>query len=134
MLILLLSLVFLRVFLLVGLWAGLSPDATCRFSREDGTGSRRDFFVGCPNALAASNACFVTDSWFTPHFSVIARFCIDAWKADIACPKVCRPVWPACWLDTPDRSSSSATRVVQDVCVYRDELGVVPQVVVLARS
>ena len=26
--------------------AGLSPDATCR----DGAGSRRDFFVGCPNA------------------------------------------------------------------------------------
>ena len=52
-----------RVFLLVGmsscalaysLRAGLAPDATCRFSREDGTGSRRDFFVGCPGALAAS--------------------------------------------------------------------------------
>ena len=44
--------------------------------------------------------------------------------ADIACPIVCQPVWPACWLDTLDRSSSSATRVVQDVWdVYRDELG-----------
>ena len=39
----------------------------------------------------------------------------------------------ACWLDTPDRSSSSSTRVVQDVWdVYRDELGVVPGEVVLA--
>ena len=103
--------------------AVLSPDATCRLSREDGTGSRRDF-VGCPNALAASDACFVTDRWFTPHFSVIARCCIDAWMADIACPVVCQPVWPACWLDIPDRSSSSSTRVVQDVWdVYRDELG-----------
>ena len=36
-------------------------------------------------------------------------------------------------MDTPERSSSSATRVVQDVWdVYRDELGVVPQEVVLA--
>ena len=87
-------------------------------------GSRRDFFVGRPNALAASDACFVTDRWFTPHFSVVARFCIDAWMADVACPIVCQPVWPACWLDTPDRSSSSATRVVQDVWdVERDELG-----------
>ena len=87
----------------------------------------------CPNALAASDACFVTDRWFTPHFSVLARFRIDAWMADVSCPKVCQPVWPACWLDTPDRSSSSATRVVQDVWdVYRDELGVVPTEVVLA--
>ena len=103
------------------LGAGLTPDATCRFSREEGTGIRRDFFVGCPIALA------VTDRWFIPHFSVVARFCTDAWMADVAWPIVCQPVWPACWLDTPDRSSSSATRVVQDVWdVYRDELGTVP--------
>ena len=89
--------------------------------------------MGCPNALAASDACFVTDRWLTPHFSVVARFCIDAWMADVACPIVCQPVWPACWLDTPGRSSSSATRVVQDVWdVYRDELGEVPGEVVLA--
>ena len=56
------------------LGAGVAPDVTCRFSREDGTGSRRDFFVGCPGALAASQACYVTDRWFTPHFSVLARF------------------------------------------------------------
>ena len=36
--------------------AGLTLDATCRFSREEGAGSRRDFFVRCPNALAASDA------------------------------------------------------------------------------
>ena len=39
--------------------AGLTPDATCRFSWEEGTGSRRDFFVGCPNALAASDRCLL---------------------------------------------------------------------------
>ena len=112
---------------------GLPPDGTCRFSREVGTGSRRDFFVGCPNALAASDACYVTDRWFTTHFSVLARFRIDAWMADVACPLVCQPVRPACWLDTLDRSSSSSTRVVQDVWdVERDELGVVPDEVVLA--
>ena len=108
------------------LGAGLIPDATCRFRREEGTGSRPDFFVGCPNAPTASVACFVTDGWFTPHFSVVARFRIDAWVADVACPIVCQPIWP-CWLDTPDRSSSSAARNVQDVWdIYRDELGQVP--------
>ena len=97
----------------------------------DGFGSRRDFFVGCPNALAASQVCYVTDRWFTPHFSLIAHFRIDAWIADVACPVACRPLWPACWLDTPDRSSSSSSRVVQDVWdVYRDVLGVVPDEVV----
>ena len=115
------------------LGAGAAPDAACRFSREDGTGSRMDFFVGCPGALAASQACYVIDRWFTPHFSVLARFRIGAWMADVACPVVCQPIWPACWLDTLDRSSSSATRVVQDLWdVYRDELGVVPGEVVLA--
>ena len=51
-----------------------------RFNRDDGTGSRRDFFVGCPNALAASHACYVTDRWFTPHFSVscsLSYWCLD---------------------------------------------------------
>ena len=115
------------------LGAGVAPDVTCRYSREDGTGTRRDFFVGCPGALAASQACYVTDRWFTPHFSVLARFRIDAWMADVSCPIACQPIWPACWLDTPDRSSSSSTRIVQDVRdVYRDELGVVPNDVVLA--
>ena len=121
--------------LATGISAGRYVDSalTCRFNREEGTGSRRDFFVGCPNALAASYACHVTDRWFTPHFSVLARFRIGAWMADVACPVVCSPVWSACWLDTPDRSSSSSTRVVQDVRdVYRDELGVVPDEVVLA--
>ena len=113
--------------------AGLTPDITCRFHREEGTGSRRDFFVGCPGALAASQACYVTDRWFTPHFSVVACFRIGAWMAHVACPIACQPLWPACWLDTPDRSSSSSSRIVQDVWdVYRDELVVVPDDVVLA--
>ena len=33
------------------LGAGLAPDATCRFSREDGTGSRRDFLWVVPVLL-----------------------------------------------------------------------------------
>ena len=78
------------------LGAGLAPDATCRFSREEGTGSRGDVFVGCPGALAASQACYVTDRWFTPHFSLIARFRIGAWVADVACPVACQPIWRAC--------------------------------------
>ena len=115
------------------LGAGLTPDITCTFNRNDGPGSRLDFFVECPGALAASQACYVTDWWFTPHFSVFARFRIGAWMADVACPVACQPIWPVCWLYTPDRSSSSSSRIVLDVWdVYRDELGMVPEEVVLA--
>ena len=86
-----------------------------------------------PNALAASQAYYVTDRWFTPHFSLLARFRLDAWMADVSCPIACQPLWPACWLDAADRSSSSLSRVVQDAWdVYRDVLGVVPERVVLA--
>ena len=67
---------------------GVAPDATCKFSREGGAGSRGDFIVGFPNALAACDACFVTDRWFTPHFSVLACFRIDAWMADVACSEI----------------------------------------------
>ena len=112
------------------LGAGLAPDVTCRFSREDGTGSRRWFFEGCPCALAASQACYVTDRWFTPHFSVLARFRIGAWMADVACPVACQPIWPACWLIGPHRRPLVLFRMSGDV--YREELGVVPEDVVLA--
>ena len=115
------------------LGAGVMLGNTCTFNRDDGSGSRRDFFVGCPDALAASQVCCVTDRWFAPHFSLLACFRIDAWTAEVACPVACRPLWPACWLDTPDRSSSSSSRAVQDVWdVYRDVLGVVPEEVVRA--
>ena len=74
--------------------AGLAPDATCRFNREEGTapaatcrfsleggaGTRRDFLVGCPNALAASHACYVTDRWFTLSFfssCSLSQWCLD---------------------------------------------------------
>ena len=52
--------------------AGTAPAATCQFSLKGGAGTRGDFLIGCPNALAASDACFVTDRWFAPHFCVLA--------------------------------------------------------------
>ena len=56
--------------------AGTAPVATCRFNLEGGAGTRRDFLVGCPDALAASDACFVTDRWFTPHFLYSRAFAL----------------------------------------------------------
>ena len=124
---------FVDLALAYSLGTGRKPDATCKFKREDSLGSRGEFIVSCPDALAASHACIVTDRWFTPHFSMFASFNIDGWLADIACPQVCQPVWPACWIDTTERSSSSVSRVVQDAWdVSGDELAAVPPGVVLA--
>ena len=35
---------------------GRKPDATCKFGLDECAGSRRDFIVGCSNALAAATA------------------------------------------------------------------------------
>ena len=115
------------------LGAGGKPDAACKFRLDECAGSRRDFIVGCSNALAASTACRVTDRWFTPHFSVFASVRIKNWTAEVSCPVATQPVWPACWIDTPDWSSSSLSRAVQDAWdIHREELGVVPPDAVLA--
>ena len=51
----------------------------------------------------------------------------------MSCPSVTRPVWPACWLDTWDRSAASASIEVQGIwVVYREQLEAVPPDLVLA--
>ena len=58
---------------------------------------------------------------------VYAEFAIRKWTAQVPGPEPIHPFWPACWIDTPDRSSSSATGVVQDAWdVYGRKLEVVP--------
>ena len=101
-------------------WEGKRPAATCKFKLDECSGTRRDFCLGCSNALAASTACEVTDRLFPPHFSLFSIFGIDGWSAEVSCSMVSQPLWPACWIDTLDRSSSSVSRAVQDVWdVYR---------------
>ena len=92
---------FVDLALAYSLGAGREPDATCRFKLEEGAGSRRDFMVACPNALAASTACTITDRWFTPHFSLFAEFNIGRWAAEVSRPCSCQPVWPALLIGPP---------------------------------
>ena len=102
---------FVDLALASSLGAGRKPDATCKIKLDGCVGSRG---LGCPDALATSDACRVTDGWFSPHFSVAAEVCISRWTAEVSCPVPSQQVWPACWIDTPDRSSSSSTRAVPD--------------------
>ena len=46
---------------------GRAPSSTCRFDLDGAPGTRRDFFLVCPSALAASVDCHVlVDRWFRP--------------------------------------------------------------------
>ena len=76
-----------------------------------------------PCARRASSACRVTDRWFSHHFSIVPEFRL----AEVSSPAATEPVWPACWVDTVDRSASSASEVVQDIwdIFWREELGTV---------
>ena len=58
----------------VGAWK--EPDVAFKFKLDECacSGSRRDFVVACPSALAASSSCWVTDRWFSPHFFVLGGY------------------------------------------------------------
>ena len=63
---------------------GVPPSSTCQFHLDEDKGSRRDFLLACPVALAAASACYVSpDRWFTPHFSVSAEFSLSSWEATV---------------------------------------------------
>ena len=74
----------------------------------EGSGSRRDFVVACPSALAASEEV-------------------------VSCLGTTQLVWPVYWLDAQDGSATWAALVVQDIWeVCREELDHVPPDLVLA--
>ena len=90
-----------------GRGASLAP--TCQFRLDEGKGA-----VACPIALAAATVCQVLpDRWFSPHFAV--------------CTDFSSPLWPACWIQCPDRFRQSSSRAVQNTWdVYIQELSYVP--------
>ena len=82
---------------------------------------------GCVDCLSGSR------TGGSHHFSIFAEFSILQWTAEVSCPRVTQPVWPACWVDTPDGSSSSASKVVQNTWdIYSEELETVPPDLILA--
>ena len=94
---------------------GLHLPVPASFQLDEDKGSRRDFVLACPIAMAAITACRVLpDSWFVPHFAVYAEFSLSAWDATVDRARVYSPLWPACWLDCPDRSRRSPSHAVQN--------------------
>ena len=67
------------------------------------------------------------DRWFNPHFAVYAEFALSASDAIVDRARTHSPLWPACWLQCPDRSRSSQSQEVQLIWdVYIREVGFVP--------
>ena len=115
------------------LGAGLAPDVTCRFNREEGTGSRRDFLWVVPVLLLLLTLVVLLIGVLLLTFQYLLAFVLVPGWLTLPVLLYVSLFWPACWVNTPDRSSSSSSRAVQDVWdIYRDVLGVVPEEVVLA--
>ena len=55
---------FVDLALAYSLGEEMRPAATCKFKLDECSGTRRDFILGCSDAVAASTACMVTDRWF----------------------------------------------------------------------
>ena len=108
---------------------GVPPSSTCQFQLDEDKGSRRDFLLACPVALAAASTCNVL-----PGPLVYSSFCclcivfsLSAWDATVDRTGTHSSLWPACWLQCPDRSRSSASQEVRDIWdVYIREVGFVP--------
>ena len=76
---------------------GVAPARTCQFQLDEDKGSRRDFALACPIAMAATTACCVLpDRWFTPHFAILTEFSLSAWHATVHLARVYSPLWPVC--------------------------------------
>ena len=107
---------------------GILPSPTCRFDVGGAPGTRRDFLLVCPSALAAGTGCLVLeDRWFRPHFSVSAQFGVGAWSAEVQVARAVSPLASPCWIDYPDRSRHSLSKSVQGAWqIYFDVLRLVP--------
>ena len=72
-------------------WAlasGPQHGVTCKRSWNSAGGSRRDFMVGCPRAVAAVSKCVVQeDRWILPHLAVRTHFECSRWT------KYCQSNW-----------------------------------------
>ena len=105
-------------------WLGWR-DTLATSNWDEDKGARRDFALACPIAMA----CYVLpDRWFPPHFCNPHGFLsLSAWDATVEVARVYLPLWPACWVECPDRSRRSPSLAVQNIRdVYVQELSFVP--------
>ena len=87
------------------------------------------FSIGLPCGVGCCFCfiCIPLIDGLLPHFSVSAEFSLSSWDATVDRARTHSPLWPACWLQVPDRSRSSSSSEVRDIWdVYIREVGFVP--------
>ena len=94
----------------------VAPALTCQTQLVEDKGSRRDFTLACPVAMAANIACFfLPNRWFPLHFAIRTEFSLSACDAIVKMARVYSPLWPACWVECPDRSRRSPSATIQNI-------------------
>ena len=103
---------------------GVPPSSTCQFQLDEDKGSRRDFILLVPllwQLLLCVLSCRTAGLLLILLF---VRSLRSSWDASVERARIHSPLWPACWLDCPDRSRSSQSSVVRDIWdVYIREVG-----------
>ena len=62
------------------------------------------------------------------HFANRSSLSLSAWDATVNMASVYSPIWPACWVECPDRSRRSPSPAVQNIWdVYIQEVSFVPR-------
>ena len=97
---------------------GVAPARTCQFQLDEDKGSRRDFTLACPIAMAATTACCVLpDRWFTRtlpssrSFRSLHGTPLFIWPESILLSG--QPVWSMVMIDK--RSPSPTVQNIWDV-------------------
>ena len=125
---------FVDLALAYSLGAGLTPDITCTFNRDDGTGSRRDFLWGVRVLLLLlKRVMLLIGGSLLTFLFLLAFVLVPGWLMLLARLLVSPSGLHAGWTLLIGLLRHPLVFIVQDVCdIYRDVLGIVPDDVVLA--
>ena len=106
-------------------WAlasGNQPSSIDMRGWGSGGGTRRDFMIRCPLAVAAVLSCTVQlDRWIAPHLAVRTLSVYDRWSCCVTQPVQFSPLWPASWLPAVDTGRSSKSVEVRMVWEIFDD-------------
>ena len=94
---------------------------TCKFKLDECSGSKQ---VLMPQLLLAP-VRFLQKG--------LSEFNVRRWTVVVFCPRALQPIWPACSLDSPDKSVNSLVKAVQVAWeVYRGSWSLFPPELVLS--
>ena len=97
---------------------GVAPALTCVSSSwvRKKAHARTSLLLALLQRRPPLHVAFCQIAGFPSHFAFRTDFSLSAWDATVEMARVYSPLWPACWVDGPDRSRRS-------VCCGSEHLG-----------